>query len=98
MRVSIISSPHYTIHSLYQNFKAWNKFDIRSWKAHMNGILLTPALAEEWLLGGRAGLVSQLFSFCLSQREMGTADGFTPKAQLGPIISTSHPCSCQGKD
>lgn len=64
----------------------------------MTGILLTPLLAEQRLLGVYVGLASQLFSFCLRQREMGTADGFTPKAQLGPIISTSHPGSCQGKD
>ena len=28
----------------------------------------------------------------------GNRDGFLPKGQLGSIVSTSHPCSCQGKD
>lgn len=97
MSASVVSLPHCTIRSLYSSFKVWNEFNMRPWKAHMNGILLTPPLAEEQLLGVYVFLFPSC-SFCLGQREMGTADGFTPKAVLGPIVSTSHPRSCQGKD
>lgn len=63
----------------------------------MKAILLTPPLAVERLLGVYAGLVSQLFSFCLSQREMGTADASPPKPGLAPSLAHLTPAAAKAK-